>query len=150
MRNAVFSVLFDKVNDARVLDLFCGTGSYGLESISRGASSAVFVDVDVTYVKKNLQNIENAVTEVIKGDVKQTLARLAGKFDIVFIDPPYGAEVPDELLNLLRERELLANDAIVVYEESIRTEFIINAEGYGVETEKRYGDTKVYFITPQP
>lgn len=145
----MFSSLFDSVLDARVLDLFCGTGSYGLEAISRGAGSAVFVDTDTTYVKKNLVNIE-ADTEVIKGDVKQTLDRLGGKFDIVFIDPPYGTQVPDDLLNSLRDRELLANNGIVVYEESIRTEFKINVEGYGVASEKRYGDTKVYFITAQP
>lgn len=150
VRNAVFSVLFDKVVEARVLDLFCGTGAYGLEALSRGAESALFVDTDTAYVKKNIQAAGAERTEVLKGDAAQIVSRLSGKFDLVFIDPPYGTQVPDDLLNLLRDRELLAMDAIVVYEESIRNEFIINAEGYGLTSEKKYGDTVVRFFTYEP
>lgn len=150
VRNAVFSVLFDKVDDAKALDLFCGTGSYGLEALSRGASSCTFIDKDVTYINKNLKGLEEFDTEVIKGDVLNVLARMSGSFDIIFIDPPYGEYQPDELLNLIKERDLLAEDGIVIYEESVRTGFNITTDGFGIETEKKYGDTKVYFICDMP
>lgn len=147
VRSAVFSVLFDRVEDAEVLDLFCGTGSYGLEALSRGAKSAVFADTDVTYVKKNLNGLEEEfMTEVIKGDVFKSLPR-ARRFDIIFIDPPYGQYTADELLTLVKNSELLANDGVIVYEESIRTEFKISAEGWTLENEKRYGDTIIRYIS---
>lgn len=146
MRNAVFSVLFDKVDEANVLDLFCGTGSYGIEALSRGASRAVFVDTDVTYVKKNLKDMEDC-TEVIKSDVTKVLTSLGRKFDIIFIDPPYGEYPPAELLEMIADGGLLAEDGVIIFEESFRSPFDIANTDFFIENEKKYGDTKIYFIS---
>lgn len=140
-------MLFDAVENASVLDLFAGTGSYGIEALSRGASSALFVDTDVQYVNKNLKGLGYLNGEVIKGDVIKTLSMMSRVFDIIFIDPPYGQFEPDELLKLLKEREILANNGVVVYEESVRTIFKITVEGFGVDTERRYGDTVIRLIS---
>lgn len=145
VRNAVFSVLFDAVDGANVLDLFCGTGSYGIEAISRGAGKAVFVDTDVTFVKKNLKDMED-FTETIKGDVTKILPVLTGKFDIIFIDPPYGEYPPEKLLNIISSGELLAVDGTIVFEESFRSPFDIANTDFFIENEKKYGDTKIFFI----
>lgn len=143
----MFSVLFDTVDDAEVLDLFCGTGSYGLEALSRGAKSAVFIDTDTQWVKKNLKGIEDEFhTEVIKGDIFK-VAPLMRKFDIIFIDPPYSIYTIDEFLNLVKDRELLANHGVIVYEESVRTPFSMTAEGFVIDSEKRYGDTIIRYIS---
>lgn len=145
VRNAVFSVLFDAVEGAKVLDLFCGTGSYGIEAISRGADRALFVDTDVTFVKKNLKDLED-FSEVIKGDVTKILPTLTGKSDIIFIDPPYGEYPPAKLLEIISAAELLAGGGVIVFEESFRSPFDIANTDFFIENEKKYGDTKIYFI----
>ena len=145
-RNAVFSVLFNAVDDAQVLDLFCGTGSYGLEALSRGASSAVFIDIDTTWVQKNLKQLE-ITADVIKGDITRILPQMTRSFDLIFIDPPYGKYTVDELLTLIKDREVLAKDGIIVYEESIRTEFNISDDHWSLDSEKRYGDTVIRFLS---
>jgi len=145
VRNAVFSVLFDAVDGAKVLDLFCGTGSYGIEAISRGADRSLFVDTDVTFVKKNTKDLDD-FSEVIKGDVTKILPTLTGKFDIIFIDPPYGEYPPAKLLDIISDGELLAEGGVIVFEESFRSSFDIANTDFFIENEKKYGDTKIYFI----
>lgn len=147
VRNAVFSVLFDRVDEANVLDLFCGTGSYGIEALSRGAERAVFIDTDVTFVKKNLKDLEEC-TEVIKGDVMKILPTVTRKFDIIFIDPPYGEYPPKALLSIISDNELLAEGGVIVFEESFRSPFDIANTGFFIENEKKYGDTKIYYLVP--
>ncbi|MCD8552597.1 16S rRNA (guanine(966)-N(2))-methyltransferase RsmD [Seleniivibrio sp.] len=145
VRNAVFSVLFDTVEGAHVLDLFCGTGSYGIEAISRGADKAVFVDTDVTFVKKNIKDMEDS-TDIIKGDVIKILPTLTGKFDVIFIDPPYGKYAPAELLGMIADGELLAEGGTIVFEESFRSPFDVANTDFFIENEKKYGDTKIYYL----
>jgi len=145
VRNAVFSVLFDRVEGAKVLDVFCGTGSYGIEALSRGADRAMFIDTDVTFVKKNLKDLEDS-TEVIKGDVTKVLPTLTGKFDIIFIDPPYGEYPPAQVLDVISYGGLLAEGGVIVFEESFRSPFDIANTDFFIENEKKYGDTKIYFI----
>jgi len=147
VRSAVFSVLFDTVDGANVLDLFCGTGSYGLEALSRGAASAVFVDTDVTYIQKNLKGLEEFSADVVKGDIFKVLPQINRGFDIIFIDPPYAVYTPDEILALLKDREILANNGVIVYEESIRTEFKISDSHWSLDSEKRYGDTIIRYLS---
>jgi 16S rRNA (guanine(966)-N(2))-methyltransferase RsmD len=146
VRNAIFSSLYDRVEGAKVLDLFCGTGAFGLEALSRGASHCTFVDIKPDFVKKNCEMAEKGTFQVIKGKVESVVERFSEKFDIIFIDPPYGTVAPQGLLELISKYEILANEGILIYEESVRTAFEY-PEGFELEGEKKYGDTKIYYLS---
>jgi 16S rRNA (guanine966-N2)-methyltransferase len=95
VREAIFSALGERVVDARVLDLYCGTGALAIEALSRGAAEAVLVDHDTRPALGNVQRLGLAErTELIRADVGRWLgqvssASFAGKFDLVFVDAPY-------------------------------------------------------------
>jgi 16S rRNA (guanine966-N2)-methyltransferase len=143
VRLAIFSSIASHIPDANVLDLYCGSGAYGLEALSRGASSGVFVDDDgaaLAACRANAAAIGVADrVRVRKSPVERYLARGGdGPFDIVFIDPPYRA-TPD----LHHVAALLAPGALVVLEARWRDEPPPSLEGMVVAADRRYGDTRV-------
>ena len=95
VREAVFSILGDRVEGARVIDLYCGTGALAIEALSRGAASAVLVDRDTRPALGNVQRLGlDARAELVRADVGRWLGEVssspaAGKFDLVFVDAPY-------------------------------------------------------------
>ncbi len=91
VKEAIFSSLGTRVIDTDVLDLYAGTGSMGLEALSRGAHRVVFVERDRHALKALRTNCENVGLggDVVVGDVRQYLARASQTFDLVFVDPPY-------------------------------------------------------------
>jgi 16S rRNA (guanine966-N2)-methyltransferase len=95
VREAIFSALGDRVEGARVLDLYCGTGALAIEALSRGAATASLVDHDTRPALGNVERLGlGERTELIRGDVGRWLSRVsetpdAGKFDLVFVDAPY-------------------------------------------------------------
>jgi 16S rRNA (guanine(966)-N(2))-methyltransferase RsmD len=100
VKGSVFDTLYGEVQGARVLDLFAGSGSLGIEALSRGAREAVFVEQDqkaVRALRKNLQRCGlTASAEVIRTDVVKFMERLIGNkagFDIIFADPPYASKL---------------------------------------------------------
>jgi len=124
MREAVFSSLGQRIQESRVLDLFAGTGSYGLEALSRGAVSAVFVEKHpqaVAVIRQNLANVMKSLgdpatvkAKVIRRDVLRFESSL--EYDIIFMDPPYDLiRSLDQELSAMA-RGLLARQAILVYE----------------------------------
>lgn len=143
VRLAIFSSIAAHLPDAHVLDLYCGSGAYGLEALSRGASSGVFVDDDGAALAACRANA-NAIgvgdhVRVKKSSVERYLQRGGdGPFDLVFIDPPYRA-APD----LGRVGELLAPDALVILETRWRDESPPELDRMVVAADRRYGDTRV-------
>lgn len=92
VRQAVFSILGEKVVDARVLDLFAGSGALGLEALSRGARSCTFVDEHrqaVSVIGENLAKANLAGGHAVRAEVVSFLKRDAGTYDLIFADPPY-------------------------------------------------------------
>ena len=94
VREAIFSALGDRVEGARVVDLYCGTGALAIEALSRGASGAVLVDRDTRPALGNVQRLGlDERAELVRADVgrwlEQGSAAAAGKFDLVFVDAPY-------------------------------------------------------------
>ncbi|MGQ9689325.1 MAG: 16S rRNA (guanine(966)-N(2))-methyltransferase RsmD [Desulfobaccales bacterium] len=150
VREAIFSILGEAVADARVLDLFAGTGALALEALSRGAREAVLVEDQVAaleVLRRNLQAL--GLTDragVLCLPVKRALKKLAAKkerFDLVFLDPPYGRGLAAATLEALEASPLLAPGALVMAEFSCREAL---AEGYGrlrPAQSRRYGDTCV-------
>ena len=100
VRENVFN-LVGPVDDARVLDLFAGSGAMGIEALSRGAASAVFVEHDadaVRTIERNLDRLRLTGARVVRGDVLQAIAQEAtagAKYDLVLVDPPYGMLTAD-------------------------------------------------------
>ena len=148
VREAIFSSLGARVPGADVLDLFAGTGALGLEAVSRGAQSVVFVEqarVALDCLAKNLAGIKPApVAKVVRGEVLRELARLTGPFNLIFADPPYGTEfVP--MLETVRMRGLLTVDGLFVLESAKRDALVLPAN-WRLHREGIYGDTRVSYV----
>ncbi len=141
VRENVFN-LVGPVDDARVLDLFAGSGAIGLEALSRGAARAVFVEADpdaVRTIERNLDNLRLTGARVLRGDVlgrsRGRRAR-AAKYDLVLVDPPYGM-LTDLQPSLARHLPpLLAEDGLLVLETDARTEPELPLP---VRTSRKYG-----------
>jgi 16S rRNA (guanine(966)-N(2))-methyltransferase RsmD len=148
MRESLFAAL-GEFDDARVLDLYAGSGSLGIEALSRGAASATFVDASpssVVVLKKNL--VELGVLDrasVIRDDALRAVRRLARMgecFDLVLADPPYTSDEADRLLLEPSLRDLLAGGGTLVLEFE-RRHSLPAPEGLIAIDERRYGDTAV-------
>ncbi len=152
VREAVFDILGPAVVGVRVLDLFAGTGALGIEAMSRGAVAAVFVEDHPEAVKALRRNLEDlglqGQTRVWPLPVTAALKKLAGqgeRFDLAFLDPPYGGVKATAALAALASLDLLAAAARVVVEHS-RRETLPEESGRLKRTEvRRYGDTQVAF-----
>jgi 16S rRNA (guanine966-N2)-methyltransferase len=141
VREALFAMLGDVAN-ARVLDLYAGSGALGIEALSRGAASAVFVDRDpkaVAAIERNLAAV-GVEAAVVKQDALRWLARADGPFDLVFCDPPYDSA--SRLAGPLAERlpELTPEDARIVTESDKRHPLELP---FPLLTERSYGDTRI-------
>jgi 16S rRNA (guanine966-N2)-methyltransferase len=141
VREALFSMLGD-VSGARVLDLYAGSGALGIEALSRGAASALFVERDphaAAAIEDNLRSL-GLDQAVRRQDVLRFLARREGTFDLVFCDPPYDS-VP-RIAGPLAERlpALLLEDARIVTESDKRTPLELP---FVLLTERAYGDTRI-------
>jgi 16S rRNA (guanine966-N2)-methyltransferase len=146
VREALFSMLGD-VGGARVLDLYAGSGALGIEALSRGAESAVFVERDaraVAAIERNLASV-GVEAPVAKQDVLRFLARAEGAFDLVFCDPPYDSA--SRLAGPLAERlpALTAEDARIVTESDKRNPLQLP---FPLLVERDYGGTRISIHGP--
>lgn len=116
MREALFSSIAVLVPESVVLDLYAGTGSMGLEALSRGAATVTFVEQDRSALKALRTNIEAVGLggNVVAGDVDGFLRRAFGSFDLVFVDPPYAVTLPSLVETLTKVSPLLAQNGLVV------------------------------------
>jgi 16S rRNA (guanine966-N2)-methyltransferase len=144
----MFGSLGDRVDGARVLDLYAGSGAYGLEALSRGAAQAVLVDSDARALTAAKANAEAAGladrVRLVRRDVAAFLKAGARgrRFDLVFCDPPYAdADAASRILPRLAG--FLSPAARVVVELRKRPEEAPQAPGYFLEADRRYGDTRV-------
>jgi len=141
VREALFSIL-GPMDDLRVLDLFAGTGALGIEALSRGAASCVFVDVDTRAIQANLTALG------IEADVRraraQSALRAADQYDLVLLDPPYrdAARLGPELTEALPP--VLGPASRVVSESDRRQPLEL---GLPLSDERRYGDTLIRIHT---
>lgn len=149
VRQAIFSSLAAEIPEATVLDLYCGSGAYGLEALSRGAESAFFVDkapaaVEAVRANAKLSGLSDRCS-VRRADVLTFLlkhARNRDKASLVFIDPPYST--PDVQRTLLdASTKAVAAGGLVVFERRYSAEPLDEHRGYLLEADRRYGDTQV-------
>ncbi len=149
VKQAIFNMLFDKAYDAAVLDLFAGSGAMGIECLSRGAKSCTFVDCGkdaIDIVNKNISKAKFATQSiVIKNDYVSFLNNCSQKFDIVFVDPPYGSDYAANALDILYKNDLLLNDAVVVV-ESAKDNIPAFHHMYDILRQKFYGTVCVSLL----
>lgn len=152
VRESLFSILQLRIAGARVLDLFAGSGALGLEALSRGAEKAVFVDngrAAQDAVRQNIQALNaGAQATLLCAHWEDALRRLrtAGEtFDLAFLDPPYQFAQASAMLEALRTGELLAGDALVIYEHA--TALPPDTARWHSVRARRYGDTTIAFLS---
>jgi 16S rRNA (guanine966-N2)-methyltransferase len=148
LRESLFSALGERVAGSRVLDLFAGTGSIGLEALSRGAESAVFVESNRAALQALRRNVDAVGLggEVVAGAVEQHLDHLAGPFDLVFLDPPY--PMSDEAVGQILERtfRVLTDDGVVVVHRRTGAELTTGSAMLSSVWHRRYGDAEVWWL----
>jgi 16S rRNA (guanine966-N2)-methyltransferase len=141
VRESAFN-LIGPVDGATVLDLFAGSGAMGLEALSRGAASAVFVENDreaVRTIERNLEKLRLTGARTVQRDVLQALAMDRGSYDLILCDPPYGYTDHERLAPYLATR--LAPDGLLVYETSAREQPEI--QGLSTRTSRTYGSARL-------
>jgi 16S rRNA (guanine966-N2)-methyltransferase len=148
-REALYNILGSRVVGARVLDLFAGTGALGLEALSRGAASVLFVEGDRQAAELIAANLSacalSGKAAISRRDLRRGLAFLAaltpaGGFDLVFLDPPYGEQTGQGLLAPLAESGCLSPAAVVVLEDRAGEESPARVGRLACFDRRRYGE----------
>lgn len=156
VKESLFNIISKKIKNSTVLDLFAGTGNLGLESISRGAEKCTFVENNKNAYKNLKENIELLKFQDMSETYFQeafttlkTLQKINQKFDIIFLDPPYGKGLIESSIKEINNLEILNPEGIIVSEydaEDIVPESIGEIKIYRTES---YGRTKISFWTKE-
>ncbi len=143
VKEALFSIIQFDIPGAQVLDLFGGTGQLGIEALSRGAKSAVFVDQREDACKLIRENLKRTRLEregrVVRGDYLDYLKRCKEKFDIIFLDPPYAEVFLENALKCITEIDILQSGGIIVTERPVGKELPFEFDGYTRSRDYKYG-----------
>lgn len=154
IKETLFNILQPELQSCRFLDLFAGSGGIGIEALSRGAEHAVFVDNSRSAVQCIRQNLEHTkladAAEVYQADAVSAVRRLGSRgmsFDLVFLDPPYDADLEMTVLAAVTESGILAEDALIVVEARKAKELIgLEELGLCLVREKVYKNNKHLFL----
>ncbi|MBU2580461.1 MAG: 16S rRNA (guanine(966)-N(2))-methyltransferase RsmD [Alphaproteobacteria bacterium] len=155
VRESVFNVLAHSpecppLEGARIIDLFAGTGALGLEALSRGAAFALFVETDASARAAVQENIEafglQGVTRLFRRDATDLgPANARDRYDIAFLDPPYGNGLGERALRALQTGGWLKSGAIAILEERAGTALEL-PQAFQTFDERSYGDTTITFV----
>jgi 16S rRNA (guanine(966)-N(2))-methyltransferase RsmD len=145
VKEALFSIIHFEIPGARVLDLFGGTGQLGIEALSRGAKSAVFVDAGEAACKLIRENLKRTKFEqegkVVRSDYLDYLKRTRERFDIIFLDPPYAEVFLENALKQITEIDILRSGGIIIAERPLGKELPWEFEGFERSRDYKYGNT---------
>ena len=145
VKEAMFSIIQFEVPGARVLDLFGGSGQLGIEALSRGAKSAVFVDATENACKLIRENLKRTKLEqegrVVRSDYLDYLKRCRETFDIILLDPPYAEVFLENALKYIVEIDILQSGGIIVAERPLGKDLPWDFEGYVRSRDYKYGNT---------
>jgi 16S rRNA (guanine(966)-N(2))-methyltransferase RsmD len=149
VKESLFGILDPYINDARFLDLFSGSGSIGLEALSRGAKKCVMIEKDSEALKYIIENINNlgfdSISRAYKNDVERAveiLGKKREKFDIIFMDPPYRDEVCSKVIKAIKKAGILDEKGLIICEHHIAEKMPEELHGYK-KTDERIYKTKV-------
>ncbi len=145
VKESVFNIVQFEVPGARVLDLFAGSGQLGIEALSRGASSATFIDSSresVAVVNENLEHTKLSKCAIVKNeDALNFLNFTKDTFDIAFLDPPYRKDIITSVLPLLSEK--MSDGGVIICETAREEELPVSAGRFVLYKEYRYGKIKL-------
>ena len=143
VKEALFSIINFDIPGARVLDLFGGTGQLGIEALSRGAKSAVFVDAAEDACRLIRENLKRTRLEqdarVIRSDYMDYLRRCRENYEIILLDPPYAEVFLENALKCITEIDILQSGGIIVTERPLGKELPWDFEGYTRSRDYKYG-----------
>jgi len=152
VKESLFSILADRVIGARVLDLFSGAGTLGIECLSRGADSVVMIDSSRQAHAAATRNITTLGiadrVEFLNADFTRALCRLAGhgaKFELIFLDPPYFKDLARPALGAIRDGALLTAGGLLVYRHHKKEEATRPTDGWDVVRQRPIGDAILTF-----
>jgi len=154
VRESIFNILATHIVNVSVLDLFAGTGAFGLEALSRGAASAVFIDSSASAIKIIQQNITACKAETrgrgIRWDISKNLNCLQVKtpaYDLVFMDPPYNKNYIVPTLKKLMKKDILKDGATIIIEHTAAEAVPEDLMGLQLTDQRIYGKTLVSFLS---
>jgi 16S rRNA (guanine(966)-N(2))-methyltransferase RsmD len=156
VRETVFNVIenYLSFDNVIVLDLFCGSGMFGIEALSRGAEKCFFVDknfLSIKFVRKFILALklpsEKYSLQQIDSEkfLKLSSTYFSGKYDLIFIDPPYNLLISNKIINTIKEQKLLSEKGIIVNEHS-DSEVVIIPDYFEKVKEKKHGSTVIDFL----
>ena len=145
VKEALFSIIQFDLPGTSVLDLFGGTGQLGIEALSRGAKSAVFVDESkdaCSLIRENLRKTGFLTqAKVVQSDYMRYLSSSNEKFNIILLDPPYAELFLENALNMITEIDILQSGGIIVAERPVSKELPYEFLGYSRSKDYKYGNT---------
>ncbi len=160
-REALFSIIGDRVHSARVLDLYAGTGALGLEAFSRGAEQVFFVEKHanaLNIIKKNctlcttgMTNLQGDELVVVQHDLRRGLrfrhptCDESLNFNLIFLDPPYKNGLAEECLSFLDSSHFVTPDTLIIAEECSSITLPQSFSQLSLMDKRRYGDTEFWF-----
>ena len=146
VKESLFSIIQFDIEGRRVLDLFAGTGQLGIEALSRGAAECVFVDQRSDAVELIRENVKlcglESAARIRKGDALAYL-RSGEKFDLIFLDPPYAADLLDQALEQITRFDICRGHGIIIAESAADHTLPPVQEPYSLYREYRYGKIKL-------
>ena len=153
VKEALFSIIQFDIPAAKVLDLFGGTGQLGIEALSRGAKSAVFVDEREDACRLIRENLKRTKLEqdarVVRSDYMAYLRSCKESFDIILLDPPYAEVFLENSLKMITEIDILRTGGIIVAERPLGKELSWEIPGYSRSRDYKYGKTLITIYKKQ-
>ncbi|WP_320044249.1 16S rRNA (guanine(966)-N(2))-methyltransferase RsmD [uncultured Desulfobacter sp.] len=151
VREALFNILGPGIREKRVLDMFAGTGAFGLEALSRGAQFAVFVDAarsSCDVIKRNVElcRMADSARIINHNLINASLSVFNQPFDLIFMDPPYNKGYPEQVLGKPGFFDLLTPGAIVIVEQSVKESLNYPVNSLDKYLEKKYSRTALIFL----
>jgi 16S rRNA (guanine(966)-N(2))-methyltransferase RsmD len=153
VKESLFNIIAGFVGDAEVLDLFAGTGNLGIEALSRGANSAVFVDKSRECSNVILENLTHTRllerSTIITSEVGLAISRLANegkRFSLIFLDPPYNKNFVEKTLNYISKSDIILDNGLIVAEHDYIDSVPESIDHIKLLRSERYGDTVISFF----
>ena len=149
VKGAIFNILSNDVYGKNVLDLYAGSGALGIEALSRGAASAVFVEKSAAaadIIKKNLEHTKLLdKAKILKNDVFAVLKSISGTFGLIFLDPPYSAELAEATIAAVDAAKILSEDGIIIAETDEGQQLAQTVGGLQLYDKRKYGRVNINF-----
>ncbi|MDR2549446.1 MAG: 16S rRNA (guanine(966)-N(2))-methyltransferase RsmD [Desulfobulbus sp.] len=160
VREALFNIVGQRIAGSRVLDLFAGTGAIGIEALSRGAASVLFVDQSAETGRLIETNLRACIARPHAAFAAlnlatsphlhplQAAAAAHGRFDLAIMDPPYQKNLAQRVLAMVEEADILAEDGLIIVEEHRSVVLPESVASLALIDHRRYGETGLWFFTP--